>query len=251
MLRQFFKGKQKVYAGEVTLGKKNKETRDKWLEEILQSIPKGETLLDAGAGEQQYREFCKHLSYKSQDFCEYMPTEEKEGLQEKKWDYSGIDIISDINNMPLESNSIDNVLCSEVLEHVFNPLEALMELKRVLKDGGRMIITVPFCSLTHFYPHFYQSGFGDQFFYRFAEEQGFVVERIDANGNYFEYLAQEMRRIESIARKYSKASEERIREVKSVINSSLVGLQEISDLSSNSEELLCFGFNVVLKKEKA
>lgn len=44
----------------------------------------------------------------------------------------------------LESDSVDLILMSEILEHLaFNPLVFWKEVHRVLKDGGRLIITTP------------------------------------------------------------------------------------------------------------
>ena len=48
-----------------------------------------------------------------------------------------------INDIPLESDSLDAVMCSEVLEHVDSPEESIQELVRVLKPGGVMALSVP------------------------------------------------------------------------------------------------------------
>jgi len=45
--------------------------------------------------------------------------------------------------MPLEDGSVDLVLSIEVLEHLFSPRAALEEARRVLRPGGRLLITVP------------------------------------------------------------------------------------------------------------
>lgn len=42
-----------------------------------------------------------------------------------------------------DDNSFDYVLCGEVLEHLFDPFEAVKEAYRVLKPGGKYIISVP------------------------------------------------------------------------------------------------------------
>lgn len=42
-----------------------------------------------------------------------------------------------------KSDSFDVVICSEVLEHLYDPLEAIKEAYRVLKSGGIYIVTVP------------------------------------------------------------------------------------------------------------
>jgi SAM-dependent methyltransferase len=47
-------------------------------------------------------------------------------------------------SLPLEHGSIDLVWCSEVLEHVADTEHLLLEARRVLRRGGRLLITVPF-----------------------------------------------------------------------------------------------------------
>lgn len=42
-----------------------------------------------------------------------------------------------------EDESFDVVICAEVLEHLYDPLLAVEEAFRVLKPGGRYLITVP------------------------------------------------------------------------------------------------------------
>lgn len=58
----------------------------------------------------------------------------------------------DINyqNIPEKDNSYDIVVCSEVLEHLINVRHCLMEINRVLKDQGKLIVTVPNFSFWRF-----------------------------------------------------------------------------------------------------
>ena len=45
--------------------------------------------------------------------------------------------------LPFEGGTFDTVVCSEILEHIFRPDLLLREIYRVLKPGGRVILTVP------------------------------------------------------------------------------------------------------------
>jgi SAM-dependent methyltransferase len=47
-------------------------------------------------------------------------------------------------SLPVEHASVDLVWCSEVLEHVADTAHALLEVRRVLRPGGRLLVTVPF-----------------------------------------------------------------------------------------------------------
>jgi 2-polyprenyl-3-methyl-5-hydroxy-6-metoxy-1,4-benzoquinol methylase len=42
-----------------------------------------------------------------------------------------------------KDNSFDVVICAEVLEHLYDPIPAVEEAFRVLKPGGRYIVTIP------------------------------------------------------------------------------------------------------------
>jgi len=53
------------------------------------------------------------------------------------------DIKMDIQNMPLEDESFDVVICNHVLEHVDDDVKAMKEIYRVLKKGGWAILQVP------------------------------------------------------------------------------------------------------------
>ena len=117
-------------------GTRNQATREAWLERTLASIPAGSRILDAGAGELQYKRFCSHLQYVSQDFGQYDGQGDGIGLQKGSWDQSRLDIISDITAIPEPDASFDAIMCIEVLEHLPAPVDALRELIRLLKPGG-------------------------------------------------------------------------------------------------------------------
>lgn len=50
---------------------------------------------------------------------------------------------ADLRALPIMNGSIDMVLCNQVLEHIREDTDALMELHRVLKPGGVCIVSVP------------------------------------------------------------------------------------------------------------
>ncbi len=188
--------------GQYVAGTKNSSTRDTWVAKVLEDLPAGWRLLDAGAGECQYKKHCGHLRYVAQDIAIYDGKGDK-GLQTGEWDFSQIDIVCDLLAVPEPDGSFDAVLCTEVLEHLPDPVRAIDEMARLLRPGGMMIITSPFWSLTHFAPFHYATGFNRYFYEHHLERLGFDVVEMTPNGNFFECVAQETRRIGIMADKFT------------------------------------------------
>jgi ubiquinone/menaquinone biosynthesis C-methylase UbiE len=51
--------------------------------------------------------------------------------------------VGSLPDLPLPSTSVDAAICLEVLEHLDNDKTALRELRRVLRPGGLLIVSVP------------------------------------------------------------------------------------------------------------
>lgn len=228
------------------VGTTNEATRVAWIEQTLKKIPAGLTILDAGAGECQFKKFCGHLKYIAQDFGQYHGTGDV-GLQTGTWDNSQLDIVSDIVSIPLPDASVDAVMCTEVLEHVPDPVAAIKELSRLLKPGGRLLITAPFASLTHFAPYHFASGLSRFFYEHHLPEERFVIEDLQLNGNYFEYLAQENRRIKRVAATYANHQLSLLEKI--VVHLNLLVLQRLSKKDHGSSALLCYGIHVFARKK--
>ena len=83
-------------------------------------------------------------------------------------------LLADDGSIPLEHGSVDLVWCSEVLEHVADGSHLLQEARRVLRPGGRILVTVPFhgrvqaalIALLRFDAHFDPQGQHLRFFTR-------------------------------------------------------------------------------------
>ena len=224
-------------------GTLNEAPRQRWVEVTLNSLPAGLRILDAGAGEQQYKKFCTHLNYVSQDFAEYDGVGDNVGLHTGKWDNSNLDIVGDITCIPEPDASFDVILCTEVFEHLPNPALAIQEFSRLLKSGGQLIITAPFCSLTHFAPYHYATGFSRYYYEKHFSDNGLKTLSMEANGNYFEFVAQEVRRIEDVAIQYSQKQHPSLLQ-RIAIFLVLGMLKKMSQSDSGSSELLHFGYHV-------
>lgn len=66
---------------------------------------------------------------------------------------SQVDVAGSILFLPFTNDFFDNVLCTEVLEHVPEPLMALREMWRVAKPGGILLLTVPLSEQLHEEPY--------------------------------------------------------------------------------------------------
>jgi len=178
----------------------NDENRQAWLKKTLVTIPEGARILDAGAGELRNKPLCNHLRYVSQDFNQYDGSGDGKGFHTSKWDTSGINIVSDILSIPEPDSSFDAILCSEVLEHLPEPMKVLDEFRRLLKPGGRLILTAPFLSLVHFAPHHYCSGFSRYWYEYHLPERDFIIRELSPNGDWFALCQQELMRLGSMER---------------------------------------------------
>ncbi len=227
---------------------KNKKTRDNWVISKLQTFTKDKSILDAGAGEQKYKEYCAHLKYISQDFCQYDGKGNNIGLQTGEWDIAKIDIVSDITSIPSEDESFDYIMCTEVFEHISEPIKAIEEFARILKPGGELLLTAPFGSLTHFAPYHYYSGFNRYFYEELLPKYGLIVEEVVPNGNYFDFILQEMNRLPYMSTQY-------VGERLSLLEKICIGiinkrLSKFTSKALSSSEVACFGFHVLAKKSK-
>jgi ubiquinone/menaquinone biosynthesis C-methylase UbiE len=241
------------------VGTNNQSTREDWLAKTLAAVPAGMRILDAGAGELAYKHLCSHLDYVSQDFAAYDGRGDDRGLQMGEWDYSGVDIISDITAIPEPSHSFDVVMCIEVFEHLAEPLKALDEFSRLLRPNGKLIITAPFCSLTHFAPYHFYTGFNRYFYEQELPRRGFEIKDLSENGNYFEFVAQEVRRIPSVENTYTETPgasfcrrvARRIKGRREARGMRVVlgMLERCSRDDKGSQEILHFGYHVLAVKK--
>ncbi len=99
------------------------------------------------------------------------------------------DIVASADNIPLENNTVDSIVCTQVLEHLKNPTLAVAEFYRVLKNGGHVLITVPQWGELHEEPEDYYrfTNFGIKYI---LESAGFILVDIDKRGGFFSVVSQ-------------------------------------------------------------
>lgn len=100
-----------------------------------------------------------------------------------------IDVYYDGKHLPFEDNSFDGIFSSEVFEHIFNLEGILAELKRVLKNGGVMLVTLPFVWNEHEQPYDFAryTSFGIK---DLLERNGFEIVELHKSNTYCEVIFQ-------------------------------------------------------------
>jgi|GEM_PF-786031 len=168
----------------------NQRARDRWVKEKASTVPAGSRVLDMGAGTCLYRPLFAHCDYKTHDFKQYEGAEKHGGTSA----YGRIDYVSEILAIPAPDHSFDVILCTEVLEHVPEPIKVLREISRLLRPGGRAFVTAPLGSGLHQLPFHFYGGYTPEWYRRFSAEAGMTATEITPNGGFFKHLAQECAR---------------------------------------------------------
>ncbi len=168
----------------------NLTNRDKWIKEQSRLVPNNSFVLDVGSGSAPYRVYFSHCQYRTQDFAQL------EDHQLRGYcGYNNIDYVSDITNIPVESSVVDAVLCTEVLEHVPDPIKAIEEISRILRSGGVLILTVPLGSGLHQEPYHFYGGYTPYFFHKVLTDFGFDKIEITSNRGFYSLFSQELIRL--------------------------------------------------------
>jgi SAM-dependent methyltransferase len=100
-------------------------------------------ILDLGCGLQPYKSLFKSNSYMGIDI-----EDGGHDIQAKI-----VDKFYDGQTIPYPDNNFETVICTEVLEHVQEPIRLLSEIKRVLKPGGEILLSMPFVWYEHEIPY--------------------------------------------------------------------------------------------------
>jgi SAM-dependent methyltransferase len=152
-----------------------------FVEEIAASTRSGARVLDAGAGECRFKPAFAHASYVGIDFAQ----------GDTAWDYSRLDAVGRLEELPFPGASFDRILSIVVLEHTPQPAKVIDEFKRVLKPGGSVHMVVPHMWEEHQRPHDYFR-FTSNGIRVLMEGAGLRVKRIEPVGGFFWQLGRRL-----------------------------------------------------------
>ncbi len=170
--------------------------RDRWIALQAAQLPAGTKVLDVGAGSCPYRELFEHCDYRTQDLAPLR------GDQLRHGGYGQLDYVSDLLAIPVPDGSFGALLCTEVLEHHPEPIKVVQEFARILKPGGKLILTAPLGSGIHQEPYHYYGGYTPWWYERFLGSAGFDVIAIEANEGSLRSFAQEAVRFLQMTRPF-------------------------------------------------
>lgn len=102
------------------------------------------------------------------------------------------EVIGDGLNLPFSDNVFDAVIMSELLEHVSDPGRVLSEAARVLKPGGKALITTPFNNPIHADPQDF-GRYTETFYRRELAKAGLEAVVVENQGRFFSVLADMLR----------------------------------------------------------
>jgi SAM-dependent methyltransferase len=110
------------------------------VKEALETYARG-NFLDLGCGNKPYETIYNSLT-KRQTGCDAIQS-----------DKNRVEVICLATDLKFESNSFDSILCTQVMEHVYDHNTMMKEIFRVLKPGGHIVLTVPFAWELHEEPY--------------------------------------------------------------------------------------------------
>jgi SAM-dependent methyltransferase len=97
--------------------------------------------LDIGAGKSPYKKIFKNST-------KYIRLDKFEHGEKP-------DITADATKIPLKKNSIDSVVCFQLLEHTQSPQKVIDEIYRILKKNGNCLLTTHMATVLHGEPYDY------------------------------------------------------------------------------------------------
>ncbi|MDR0681038.1 MAG: class I SAM-dependent methyltransferase [Dysgonamonadaceae bacterium] len=145
-------------------------------------IKENDTVFDIGCGNKPFEAYIRTL-IKNYDASAYRGCDIIQSSGQK------VDIICDVTNIAEKSSTYDIVICTQVIEHVFEHSKVFEEAYRLLKPGGFFIVSSNLVWEIHEAPYDYYR-FTKYGFIKLLENAGFNVQEAKSNGGKFAVLGQ-------------------------------------------------------------
>lgn len=151
-----------------------------------------------------------------------------------------LDRFADLNEkVPLESASFDTVLLTDVLEHIAEPQLLMSEIARLLKAGGKALISVPFLYHLHEEPFDYYR-YTEHALRRFCTNNGLEIVSLTTYGGAPEVLLDIVAKHLAFSRLLSR--------VHLIVSTQLVSLPFVRQVSERKSRLFPLGYCLVAQK---
>jgi SAM-dependent methyltransferase len=147
-------------------------------EVLLKYYKKREKLkiLDVGCGNKPYKRIIEN----------YCQVEEYIGIDYYNAKYADIELDLNKEKIPFPDDYFDLILCTDVLEHLYNPIFVINEMRRVVKNNGFLIISTPFLFPIHDKNYDYFR-YTDLFYKRLFDEFGDEIILIKKSNSLFSF----------------------------------------------------------------
>ena len=137
-------------------------------------IKKNDRIFDIGCGNKPFEDYIRKLTKKNDnDFyvgCDIIQSSENKA-----------DIVCEATKIPETTERYNVIICTQVIEHVFDYQKVFEEAYRLLKSGGKFIVSGPFVFEMHEKPYdFYR--FTKYGFEELLTRTGFEIEENVSNG---------------------------------------------------------------------
>jgi ubiquinone/menaquinone biosynthesis C-methylase UbiE len=106
-----------------------------YIEDELKAFLHCKRILDVGCGTGW---FCEALR-EAYPHAEIIGVDIYNAVEFKGFDW----LIASCTNLPFQSETFEGVACKSVLEHLYTPLETVIELNRIMREGGTLFVSVP------------------------------------------------------------------------------------------------------------
>ena len=140
----------------------------------------GKKILDVGCGIKPYKELFKK-------FDQYLGIDIEGGGHSDK--YKEVDKFYNGREIPFDDNFFDVAVCTQVLEHVISPESLLLEIRRTLKPGGQIFLTMPFIWNEHEIPYDFNR-FTRYEHERIFKKSGFFIKSVTPTCGVFRVVGQ-------------------------------------------------------------